>query len=80
MDTDVRRHAGRRLGDAALSTPERIDWQDMDTAPKDGTEVMLRLVFPHGVAAYWDEELQRWVLSRPVHLESVSLPRGWAPK
>lgn len=61
-------------------TERIINWQDMDTAPKDGTEVTLRLVFPHGVPAYWDKELERWVLSRPLHMESVHLPRGWAPR
>lgn len=56
-----------------------IEWQPMDSAPKDGTEVRLRLL-PLGVAAYWDAELECWVLSRPLHLEFVRTPEGWAPK
>lgn len=59
---------------------DETNWQDMDTAPKDGTEVYLRLVFPHGVPAYWDANLERWVLSRPLHMESIRAPHGWAPK
>lgn len=60
-------------------TGEETNWQDMDTAPKDGTEVRLQLVFPRGVPAYWDNELG-WVLSRPLHMERVHAPRGWVPK
>lgn len=59
---------------------EDVAWQPMDSAPMDGTEVRLRLVFVRGVPAYWDDELQRWVLSRPLHIESIHVPRGWAPK
>ena len=61
-------------------TMTEIDWQSMDTAPKDGSEVRLQLVFPRGVPAYWDGELDRWVLSRPLHIESIHVPHGWVPK
>jgi len=55
------------------------DWQPMDTAPRDGTEVTLPLTFPHGVRAFWCTDLQRWVLSRPLHMESVPEPIKWRP-
>jgi hypothetical protein len=55
-------------------------WQPMDSAPKDGREVRLQLVFSRGVPAYWDEDLNLWVLSRPLHIESIHVPHGWAPK
>ena len=52
-------------------------WQPISTAPKDGTEVKLRL---HGsLRAYWDDELNGWVLSRPFHMESFNNPRHWMP-
>jgi hypothetical protein len=46
-------------------------WRPMNEAPKDGTEIRLCLEFPSGVHAYWDDELKRWVLSRPLHIESL---------
>jgi hypothetical protein len=53
------------------------DWLPMSEAPKDGTQVRLRLDFIHGVPAYWDDDLKTWVLSRPLHMESIKEPQGW---
>lgn len=53
------------------------DWQSMETAPKDGTEIYIEV--GGKCRAYWDDELRTWVLSRPVHVESVHHPRRWLP-
>ncbi len=46
--------------------------------PKDGTEISIRL---NGwVPAYWDDELKTFVLSRPLHMESISEPEAWRPR
>jgi hypothetical protein len=53
------------------------DAQPIETAPKDGSEVYIAV---GGKArAYWDDELQAWVLSRPLHVESVRSPHEWWP-
>ena len=52
-------------------------WQPIETAPRDGTEVLLPLY--DSLRAYWDEELKRWVLSKPLHMESVANPTQWKP-
>jgi hypothetical protein len=54
------------------------DWQPIVTAPKDGTEVRLRLNL-QSVKAYWDDDLRTWVLSRPLHMESIRDPEKWRP-
>lgn len=51
------------------------EWQPIETAPKDGSVVRLRL--NGGVRAYWDNELQTWVLCNPMHIESIRNPRHW---
>jgi hypothetical protein len=56
------------------------EWQPMETAPKDGTEVRLALSYPNGVPAYWCADLKTWVLSRPLHVESIHRPERWKPK
>ncbi len=66
---------------ALASSPEPASaWQTMESAPKDGGEVLLQLTFRNGVRAYWDEQLQTWVLSVPCHIESLSRPEGWRPR
>jgi hypothetical protein len=56
------------------------DWQPMETAPKDGRDIRLKIEWPRGVVAYWDDDLQEWVTSRPLHMECVHEPKGWADK
>ena len=54
------------------------DWQPIETnAREHGKGVWLRLDMK--VRGYWDNDLERWVLSRPVNLESVGehRPDGW---
>jgi hypothetical protein len=52
-------------------------WQPMETAPKDGSTVRIRVEFPKGVRAYWCNDLECWVLAHPLHMESVHVPCGW---
>ena len=54
-----------------------IDWQPIETAPKDGTEIYLPI--PGRVRAFWDDKLQHWVLCRPLHMESLKDPLSWMP-
>lgn len=54
------------------------DWLPMLDAPKNGTEIRLRLSFD--VLAYWDNELETWVLSRPINLETTRNPQAWRAK
>jgi len=57
--------------------PIRAEWEPGDTAPKDGSEIMIRLDW--AVRAYWDKELKRFVLVTPIHHEVISKPQGWKP-
>lgn len=54
------------------------DWQPIETAPRDGTAIILD-IGPGRARAYWDEELRTWVLCHPLHMESVREPKGWRP-
>ena len=49
--------------------------QPIATAPKDGSTVLLPL--NEWVSAYWDAELDTWVLARPLHIESIRSPTTW---
>ena len=55
------------------------EWQPIETAPRDGTEVRLSLMGFDSVKAFWDEKLQVWVLSRPIHMEKLINPPYWKP-
>lgn len=52
-------------------------WQEIELAPKDGSEIYIEI--GGKTRAYWDEELTTWVLSKPYHLEAVKRPRRWLP-
>lgn len=54
------------------------NWRDMASAPLDGSQVWLRLDLDR-VKAYWDPKLDRWVLSHPLHMESIFVPSRWRP-
>ena len=54
-----------------------VKGRPISTAPRDA-EIKIR-VGGWWLPAYWDEELQTFVLSRPVHIESVREPDGWMP-
>jgi hypothetical protein len=50
------------------------DWRtDIENAPKDGSVVL----FPFEVVAcaFWSEELKRWVLTRPLQIETLINPQ-----
>jgi hypothetical protein len=55
------------------------DWRPMETAPLDGSTVKFKVETV--VAAYWDAELGRFVLTRPLHLECIwpSADYRWQP-
>lgn len=51
----------------------RDDWlDDIENAPKDGSDVLFPIAFIG--RAYWDAELNRWVLVYPVHMDYVFAP------
>ena len=53
------------------------NWAPMNTAPKDGTVITVRLP-EWEVRVYWCTELKRWVLLSPQrHSEYISNPKGW---
>lgn len=51
-------------------------WEPMATAPKDANEIVILLPIVEA-KAYWDHDLQTWVLSMPVSIETVGQPIGW---
>ncbi len=57
------------MGNHRMSEP-------IETAPKDGTEVYLELT-TKWVRGYWDDELKTWVLSRPLHIETLKHTGRW---
>lgn len=59
---------------------EAHDYQrrSITSAPRDGSTVLLPV---NGwVRAYWDNELQTWVLCHPLHMESICDPLWWRPE
>lgn len=71
-----------RAADAVLALPDTEEadgWRDGTAAPRDGSEIWVKLPGDGRVRAYWDDELRTFVLSRPLHVESVSEPAGWLP-
>lgn len=59
------------------------NWQPIETAPRDGTVVKIKVDI-ESVQAYWEpnlygEGLGSWVLTRPLHMESVWRPTRWKP-
>ena len=53
------------------------EWQPIEAAPKDGTEVFVPINIGAQLA-YWCKDLQRWVLSRPLHID-FAYPTEWRP-
>jgi hypothetical protein len=51
---------------------------DIENAPMDGSTVWFPL--ETAVAAFWCNDLKRWVLSRPLHLESLIEPKRFRLK
>jgi len=55
------------------------EWLPIAIAPKDPqTPVKLKIDIV-SVPAYWEPDLERWVLTRPLHVESIFSPTHWRP-
>lgn len=54
------------------------EWRSMDTAPKDGSTIIIPLT--GHVRCFWCKDLERWVLNNPLHIESVYDPKKWRPE
>jgi hypothetical protein len=61
-----------------LSLPDSGWRTDIENAPMDGSTVWFPL--ETAVAAFWCNDLKRWVLSRPLHLESLIEPKRFRLK
>lgn len=54
------------------------NWQTIETAPKDGTEVLMHIP-SEAMRAFWCSDLKRWVLSHPRHREYGDDALAWMP-
>lgn len=57
----------------ALTAAEQVragEWQMIETAPKDGSTIIVPI--EGTVAAFWCNDLRRWVLNNPLHMESIN--------
>lgn len=64
-------------------TPEDEDgWKPIESAAKENYKTVRLRLKAWTVRAFWDDELQRWVLARPCNFESVgdSAIEGWQPE
>ena len=58
-------------------TANSDEWQPIETAPKDGTDVILPV---SGEAkAFWSKEEKRWVTVRHYEFDYVDWPDRWKP-
>ena len=57
-----------------------MQWKPIETAPKDGTVIIIPLQMAKGVRAFWDKELETWVLCNPVTVGSIIEPISWRPE
>lgn len=60
-----------------METSDDNKWQPMQTAPRDPHKVVRLKVDIESVRAYWDEDLNCWVLTHPLHIESIREPKAW---
>lgn len=49
---------------------------DIESAPKDGSDVLFPVEFVG--RAFWCDDLKRWVLSWPIRMDYVPHPTRWA--
>lgn len=52
------------MTEALLKLAEGLDWQDIETAPRDGTPVILDVGLPWSVVGVWSEALEVWCYSQ----------------
>lgn len=52
------------------------DRRSIATAPKDGSNITVPVQW--NLQAYWCKDLKRWILTRPLHVESID-PEYWIP-
>jgi hypothetical protein len=57
----------------ALGAKKTAPWQN-GLPPRD-REITIRIDV--AARACWDDELQTWVLARPVHVGMVRIPKEW---
>ncbi|MGX1587294.1 hypothetical protein [Brevundimonas diminuta] len=51
-------NTSRDLTEAAACIREMVEWRPIDTAPRDGTHI---LIAPHMDVALWDHGAERWI-------------------
>lgn len=72
---DMRATAKRLLAQRRQQRFE-MSWQLIDTAPKDGTTIRVKLP-ETDVRVFWCSDLKSWVLCSPIHMETVRDPTHW---
>lgn len=61
------------MTERTASKPEQRKWRtDIESAPKDGSDVLFPIEFVG--RAYWCNDLKRWVLTYSLRIEFVSHP------
>lgn len=79
---DLAFEAAQAHFDAAIASVVEEDWQTMETAPKDGTNILLA---ENGVTseAYWSETGMGWWAANTHHTDYVDgqiyAPTNWRP-
>ncbi len=65
---------------AALEAAERAAWQPIETAPKDGSRILLRAMSQH--VGWWEDENDWWAtgldsyVRNPTHWRPLPAPPG----
>lgn len=68
--------AAQEFGGAAAPVEPTRKYFPMDEAPRDATTIIVPVEFE--ARCFWCDDLQRWVLNRPHHLEYAN-PKKWRP-
>lgn len=54
-------------------------WQDIETAPKDGTEILGIDGFDNQSVIRWADEFECWMLESYFHIDFKRHPHYWQP-